>query len=133
MSYASQHVEIKNRFKASWVAITPVAWSNEYFIPPFPQSAWVRFTIRDGKARQLNIGEPAIIRYAGMIYIQIFTKPERGDVVALSLADRAKRIFHNWTGEVVQCRAAKIYNLGEDRYGWYQVNVAVPFIREERF
>lgn len=133
MSYAEAHNEIREHLFMSWADATPIAWPNVNFTPPNPQSSWIRLSISDGDSNQMELGSnPATIRYAGIIYVQIFTRLDIGDAVALQLADTVKQIFNNWCGVSVRCRAAKIKVIGNDGNGWYQVNVVVPFYRDER-
>lgn len=133
MSFISAHNEIRTRLNTEWANATPIAFPNVSFNPPSPPSVWIRLTVNDGESQQIDIGsKPATIRYAGVIFVQIFTVSNKGDAEALTLADNVKTIFNNWNGVNVVCRAAKIINVGNDGQGWYQVNVAIPFIRDEQ-
>lgn len=133
MSYLNEHNQIRGRLNTSWANATPIAWPNLNFTPPNPQVPWIRLFISDGDSNQIDLGaNPATIRYAGLIFIQVFTKVDEGDAEALQLADSAKNIFHNWCGETVRCRAAKVKVIGNDGFGWYQINVAIPFYRDEQ-
>lgn len=130
--FIGQHNEIVSRFVTEWVDATPISLPNVDFTPPNPQASWVAINIVDGDSNQISIGSlPAVIRYAGMIYVQIFTKLDIGYGDALELADAVKAIFNNWCGVNVRCYAAKIKTIGSDGNGWYQVNCSIPFIRDE--
>jgi hypothetical protein len=132
MGYADQHNELRSRFNVAWGITTPIAWPNLNFTPPNPQASWVRFQIVDGESNQIGLGAmPATTRYAGIIWVQIFTKQDIGDGAAYALADTVKSIFHNWCGNTVRCFQAKIKTVGNEGNGWFQVNVSIPFIRDE--
>ena len=132
MGFLAIYAEIQKRFRTSWAGTTPVEWPNELFMVPFPQSPWSRFSIPGCYSRQINIGQPAVIRLAGIIYIQIFTKQSRG-TEASALAEKVRLIFNNWHSDVVHCSYARVKHVGVDRQGWYQVNVAIPFRSDEEF
>jgi hypothetical protein len=65
--------------------------------------------------------------------ISVFTLLAQGDATALALADAAAGIFRNWGGTNIRCRQPRIVNIGPDGQGWYQINVEIPFIRDELF
>jgi len=52
---------------------------------------------------------------------------------ASALAEKVRIIFNNWHSDVVRCNYARVKHVGVDRQGWYQVNVAIPFRRDEEF
>jgi|SRR6185369_2609672 len=132
MSYLSQHNEIRKRLYDAWGSTTPIAWPNKEFTPPNPQAPWIRLSINDGEANQINLGStPSTIRYFGIIYFQVFVVQDKGDTQALTLADQLISYFHNWCGVNVRCRAAKVKIVGNSD-GWFQVNVSVPFYRDEQ-
>lgn len=130
MSYLAQDNEIQTKFRTSWGTTTPISWPNVDFTPP--DGSWCRFSVNDGESGQIGLGSlPATIRYSGTIYIQIFTKQNIGTSAALTLADQAKLIFNNWCGTTVACYAARVKKVGNTTDGWYQVNVSIPFRRDE--
>lgn len=131
--FEGEHNEIRGRLKTVWGSTTPIAWPNDDFTPPNPPTNWIRLTINDGESHQLGLGAlPAVTRYYGNIIVQIFTLQDKGDAPALILADSVKAVFHNWCGVAVSCRQAKIKTVGNDGNGWYQINVNIPFIRDEQ-
>lgn len=134
MSYAAADAEIRNRLIAIWAGATPIAWPNVSFEPPNPASPWIRFAVIDGDARILELGANKIKtahRMPGLIVIQLFDALQAGDGPIRTLADTAAAIFRNWGGATVQCFAATVKTIGDDGKGWYQVNVSIPFTRDE--
>jgi hypothetical protein len=131
MSYVNEHNQIRARFNTIWDDTLPVAWPNKAFTPII-DSPWVRLTIIDNPQYQVEIGNAAkTFRNTGLIVVQVFTTLDEGDSVALGHADTIAAIFRNWCGTSVKCRAASIFNIGNDGNGWYQVNVSIPFVRDE--
>jgi hypothetical protein len=133
MSFLAQHNEIRARLESIWGNTTPVSWPNKTFVPPNPQVPWIALSIKDGDSGQIGMGAlPATTRYAGVIWIQVFVSLDDGDPVILGLADQAKAVFHNWCGVSVRCWQGKIHTVGNDGNGWYQINVSIPFQRDEQ-
>ena len=131
MSYVDEHNQIRARFNAEWADALPVAWPNKAFTP-VTDTPWVRFTIIDNPQYQVEIGNAVkTFRNTGLILIQIFADLDDGSTVPLTHADTIAAIFRNWCGTSVKCRAASINNIGSDGNGWYQVNVSIPFVRDE--
>jgi hypothetical protein len=130
MSYAAQNLEIQARFKAAWGTTTPVSYPNVSFTPP--STAWVRLTILSGEESRLTFGaETNNYRNVGVIVIQVFTPANQGNAAALALADQAAAVFRGWCGATVRCRSATMREIGPDAAGKYQVNISIPFQRDE--
>jgi hypothetical protein len=131
MSKQTQDNELRTRFNTVWANRTTVAWPNAAFTPPSPQVPWVRFTITDGEGRQTTIGSPTNNHaHTGVLFISIFAPTNAGDAIANQRADEAAAIFRNWCGTNIRCRAVTIKSIGVFE-GWYQINVQVPFRRDE--
>ena len=132
MSEQTANNELRTRFDTVWANRTPVAWPNVTFTPPSPQASWCRFSITNGEAQQTTIGSTTNNhRFTGVIYIQVFTATNAGDSVALQRADEAAAIFRNWCGTNIRCREATIKTIGANADGWYQINVSIPYRRDE--
>lgn len=134
MSYQTENNELRARFNTQWGDRIPVAWPNASFTPPNPISPWCRFSITEGESQRTTFGANTNnVRHTGIIYIQIFTPSNTGDGVALQRADEAAGIFRKWCGTNITCRDASIKVVGSTGDGWYQINVSIPFIRDELF
>ncbi len=139
MSYAEERAAIETEFVANWPH-TPVDFEN---VEPVDRlktardagNPWVRLTINNGEADVAALGGSTLLyRHTGVITVQIFTEIGIGTEKARDLADKAaaifrgKRITHN--GTTVKCYAATARPAGSTG-GWYQINVTIPFIRDE--
>lgn len=130
MSFTAQQNELRTRFNAM-IGSTPVAWPNVTYTPT-QGASWVRFQVLDGEMKQFELGATLKgHRNMGIISIQVFAPLNAGETAALTLADTVCGIFRNWSGATVRCFAASIKDVGPDVSGWYQINVTVPFVRDE--
>lgn len=131
MSYVAEHNEIRTRFNTVWNNTLPVAWPNVEYTPTVG-TPWTRITIFDNPSAQVDIGSPLkTYRNTGLIIVQIFCELNKGNGTALGYADTVAGIFRNWCGSTVRCRAPHVEDIGNDGHGWYQVNVSIPFVRDE--
>lgn len=131
MSFADGQSQIRARLAAQWGITTPVDWPNSGFVPVIGVP-WIRLKVKEGRTRQVDIGDrKKTFRTPGFIYVQVFTATNIGNGPALALGDQVAAIFRNWCGSSVKCYAASVQDIGPDEKGWYQVNVEVPFVRDE--
>lgn len=131
MSYSSEETDIQTRFSTAWGATTPVSYPNVDFTPPV-DAAWVQFSLLGGAAQQVDLGTTATFRNIGVIVVQIFVPTGSGVAVAMGHADSAAAIFRRASFSGVTCRAPAIRRVGvDDSDTWYQVNVEIPFYRNE--
>jgi hypothetical protein len=113
-------------------AKTSIAWPNVAFTPP--STSWVRFSVIDGGSEWRSCGSPGSNRavHAGLVVIQIFVPLLSGESSARGLADDAAAVFR---GKVISgIRFAPAYmhlvpNSLAD--AWHQINVSIPFQRDE--
>ncbi len=138
MPYADELTEIETRLKAG-IPITTIPAnyiqlpSTKKFTQPAPQKSWLRLTVLNGASMQTTIGSPTNNhRMPGRIIVSVFTPLEGGVLPALQLADTVAGVFRNWSGTNVRCREASVIQVGRSS-GWEQVNVSVPFKRDELF
>lgn len=137
MGYASERVAIEGRWNTEWVtglpasARTQTAYENVPFEPP-ESDAWVRLTILNGEGKQISAGDPGnnTHRYVGVISIQIFTPAAEGSNAGRVLADHAADVFRNQTFGGVQAKVPHI-SASRTEAPWHQINVTVPFWRDE--
>jgi hypothetical protein len=126
MSFASERSVIESRFKDNWNT-TDIAWSNTSFDIP-SNDEWVKFTILNGATiyRSLDGGK----RHTGVIVVQIFVPVNTGTNTARVYSDTIASIFDSQSFNDVVCDTASIYTIGETGK-WHQMNVEVPFWRDE--
>jgi hypothetical protein len=121
------YVELRKRYNSGWTA-PPTEFPNEPFTKPSPATIWARFTIIDGDELQMDIGDiNKTFRATGILAIQLFSPLNIGEIDFLQKADTLADVFRNWCGATVTCRAASVRRVGADGFGWYQINVLVPF------
>ena len=126
---------------ASWED-TVVDWSDfnaGRFEPPAPdpaageQASWIRPSVRVGDARRAELGPVAIRRTTGVVIVQVFVPIGSGDAIAASLAASVAAIFRDLEQNGMQFLEPQPRPVGPEPDGaWYQVNVEIPFRRDER-
>jgi hypothetical protein len=125
-------VSVYQEFRKKYVEVCslPTEYPNEEFTRP--NSLWARFTVIEGEEQQLDIGsELKTFRTPGLLIVQLFAPLNSGSIGILSQADVIADAFRNWGGPTLTCRAATVKEIGNDGYGYYQVNVTVPFHIDE--
>lgn len=138
MSFADLRATIEGRFFAQWrtgspaALRTPVGWDGQAFTPPTDESS-VRLAIRQGDSINASIGDPGsnVVRYAGVVMIQIFTPGGLGSGAARALADLIRPIFTNWTDGGLRLRSMNIGTPIEDA-PYYMLPVSFPFDLDEQ-
>lgn len=139
MGYKSEFAALATAFKAGWVltggaARTPVAWPNVDFNPASSMAAWVRFNVVNGEAGLASIGVPGgnTRRHVGMIVVQVFVPLNTGAHIAREHADKVLDIFKNYALSGIRCRPGYAVDVGtSEADGWHQMNVTIPFTRDE--
>lgn len=129
-------------FNTGWAGATPIAWPGRDFEPPADLASFVRMTIIESDSRQIEIGHTTNqYREVGLIIFQIFTETDQGDGLALTLADNVANIFRSqqvtYTDGRAIFRAPQRRVIGPNSDGvsssagnWFQVNVSIPYIRD---
>ena len=118
---------------SAWTT-TDVVLPNDPKYTPIAGRPYVRATLRQGDAFQVEIGSPMVIhRYPGLLILQVFSPVGEADKPVKLLADalaalfrRAKRSF---TDGSITFRTPAVRDVGESG-AFYQVNVTVPFVRD---
>lgn len=130
--FSTQQSELRTRFNAIWASRTTVDFPNHTFIQPSPPAPWCRFRVTNGASDRMSIGAGTnLYRNLGIIFVQIFIPDDTDVTVGYGHADVAAGIFRDWGGATVQCRTPNIKEVGSDGLGWFQINVSIPFRRDE--
>jgi len=137
MSSVKENTAIRTLFNTGWGSTTPVAYPNEAFTPP-ADASYVVLSIKADDAFQVEISGPgAHSRHPGLIFIMIFSPPDRGNNAALALADTAAAIFRRNSSTFVDgrilYRQPSIETIGITDEGWFHVNVVIPYVRDSFF
>lgn len=137
MSFAGLRATIEGRFFAEWqtgspaAPRTPVGWDGQEFAPPIGEAS-VRLSILQGDSINASMGDPGsnVVRYAGVVMIQIFTPGGQGSGAARALADHIRPIFTNWSDSGLRFRSM---NIGApiENAPFYMLPVSFPFALDE--
>jgi len=139
MSYDEERKLITQHFVTKWEAGSNTkirrendSWDAEESVKG--ENSWVSITIVTGPGDQIELRENALHRYTGSVIIQIFTKMGVGSGLSGRLADEVITIFRRETLKIGNAsirflRPPTLVKVG-DAEGWFQVNVAAPFIRD---
>ena len=116
---------------AVYEAKTPIAWPNVNFTPP--SGPWVRFNVLDGEGTWRSIGSPGsnVAGYVGVVVIQVFVPLLSGESSARNLADDAAAIFQGQVISGIRFSLATFSLSNSVANDWYQMNVSIPFRRDE--
>lgn len=129
MSYLDQKIAIETLFETEWDDETLVIYENVEFSGGVEE--WVRLSIKNSDAFQASLGKDNhSYRYVGVVFVQIFTKPNIGARRAMELADKVSSIFKSKTVSGITFKvplAKPVVSFQE----WYQINVTVEFFRGE--
>lgn len=141
MSLNLERQAIESRFIQEWatgspaVALTPFGLPGHTFTPPVGQSS-VRLSIMSGESFNKSMGDPGsnLIRYAGVIHIQIYTKGGVGSKAATDLAELIRPIFTNWSDDwrdgKLRVRTMRAWPAVET-LPFYMLPVSFAFTRDE--
>lgn len=134
MSYSDAYSAITSKFEDEWNDRIPVHWENVVF-DPSDKDAWISFYAMSGDSAQASIGGSTnVFRHAGVIVAQIFTAFNIGKPEILGHVDAFCAIFRNKVFANIKTGAPNIVNVGIDQAtGRYQVNVSIPYYRDESF
>lgn len=117
MGFAASLKAIEERFAAGWAlhaATYPAAYGDAPFKVP-SASPWVRLTVAQGSAEQAELGAfgtPALIRYVGLVFVQVFvpqastTRPDR---VAAEVADLVAGVLQRRTLSLPSGGVVRLY------------------------
>jgi hypothetical protein len=114
----------------------PVSWPNRAVDQP-ASGPWIRFTLLDATGNQIEMGSVNNThRVVGTLILQIFVEADSGDGAALQLADAIGELyrqqvlnFPDASGHV-RMRDPVVKAIGNSD-AYYQVNLSIPFHRDE--
>jgi len=136
MSYEAETAVLTARFYAQFSVSQPsvgIAWPNAPFTPTTGVS-WVRFSVQQAPAEQIGFGSSSVRdRHYGTIFVQVFVPVETAVQTAMQIADDAAAALRRYATTGLFTRSASVQDVGPTPDGWYQVNVSVPYQRDEDF
>jgi len=136
MSYEAETATLTARFNSVFPGLQPtvsIAWPNAPFTPT-TGVPWVRFSIQQAPAEQIGFGSSSVRdRHYGTVFVQVFVPVETAVQTAMQIADDAAAALRRYSTTGLFTRSASIQDVGPTPDGWYQVNVSVPYQRDEDF
>ena len=130
MSFELAQQALENRMSALWTA-TPLQYDNTKFVPPV-NAPWVRMAILDGDSSQISLGgSNRTVRAVGLLTFQIFSPAASGGRISSRLVDQLTALWRMVTVGGILFRTPSVTRVGDAGNGWYQVNVSIPFQRDE--
>lgn len=137
MSFETERIAIETRFQTQWLTgspaalRTPVGMPGHVFTPPEGESS-VKLSILNGAGFNMSMGDPGsnLVRYAGLLTINILTPGGLGTKAARDLADLIQPIFTNWRSGTLLFRTM---NTGpaDETQPFYMLPVSFAFERDE--
>lgn len=132
MGWSSERKAIEARFSTNWTT-TPIRYENVPFVET--RTPYVALFIRNGDRNQITLGSNPTIRSVSLIIVQIFVPADHGNVLAKTYADTIAAIFDRAQfttddSNLISCQTASAESVGQAE-GWFQVNVTVPYTRDE--
>ena len=124
MSYDADRQTIEGLL--NWTT-TPVVWSGNAETPT--SGDWIRVNMLNAESYRSAIHQQHY-RHPGLLVIQIFVAKNSGNGVALRYGDTIAALYRGVTSGGIKFRAATVREIGPTE-GWYQVNVEIPFERDE--
>ena len=91
---------------------------------------WVRVNILNSDSKQVSLGNDPYFRYNGLLIFQVFTKLNTGSGRSTIICDIISAAFRAQRIGTIKFRSPTLTKVGENG-GWYQVNISIPFFREE--
>lgn len=137
MSFDSERSAIETRFLAQWVTGSPSSLRTAVGMPghaftPEPGNSSVRLSILNGEGFNRSMGDPGsnLVRYAGVLMINIYAPGGEGTKAARDLADLIQPIFTNWRSGTLLFRTM---NTGpaDETPPFYMLPVSFAFERSE--
>ena len=117
--------------EAAWTGRTPIQWEGLDFRPP--NGPWLRVAILWGEAFEQTIGGPGIGKneVVGVLSLSIFGRPGRGTGELEAYADVLRDAFNRAEIGKVRFGAPSGPRPAQEREGWIQMVVDIPFTLEE--
>lgn len=145
MSFEDQRKAIYQRFSTQWAltsyaATVPVVYENQPYKDTkgndvhVSTGPWIFISIQDGEGNQAGIANNPLLRYAGIILVQIFVREGSGISESRKIADVIEPIFrrvqllYGNSGYITCGIPYTSYTGTQD--GWYQRNLIIPFSRD---
>ena len=122
MTLNEMRAALESYIVANWTD-TPIAFDNDVFEKQ--EGSWIRCGLRPLRIENASLGN-VCQRIEALFTIQVFTPLNIGAGEAYGLSDKLIQLFSNQVIDGVNCYQATASYIGDEGYGWFQVNVSVP-------
>ena len=129
---------LEKRFELLWPTLgdTRIKWENAPWDEPEDDETWVAFSVVTTDGNLIGIAEEALVRYGGLVIIQVFQKERTGTGKANILAGQAADVYRRLEicedeSGLLRFRIPSKVTVGLNN-GWFQINVNCPYIRDQR-
>lgn len=128
MTYAEAVVAMQSFFNTQWASATPIVWGSDAPAKP-TDGTWVRFNVNHADGSQASMGSPGSNRFdrSGQVIVQIFQKQGGHGIDARDKASSALDIYSGAVDGGVRYENARVNEVGDDGFGFHQVNVIADF------
>lgn len=129
MSYNDERYTIENYLLSNWSSTDPqIEFPNN--LQESHPDLWVRVTIQSGNMNQASLGEDAMYRVKGVLFFQIFCKPNTGEGDSLVVVDKLTELFKSKRIGDILFYPPALQRVGVES-NWYQINLTFKYQREE--
>lgn len=130
MSYNDERRVIESYILDNWGPTDPhLEMSNS--VSQTYTDVWVRATIQSGQTNQVSLGDAPLYRAKGILYFQIFCKPNMGEGASLEVADKLVALFKSKRIGDILFYPPELHRVGVEA-NWYQINLTFKYQREEQ-
>ena len=112
-----------------WTGIpaASVDYPNKKVFDPAGKAIWARLSNIPGLSSAPEVGLTPCVRRTGVIIIQLFVKTYSGTLAITKAADTLVQHFQFFSQDGFDCFAVSASTVGDDGFGWYQVNIHIPY------
>ena len=128
-NYVQAVTAMQSFFNTGWAGATPIRWGADDPSEPANGINWVRFGIRHNDGLQSTMGSPGSnrFRHIGIITAQVFTPEGSYGVDARALASDMLELYQGKEDSGIYYYNVRADEVGNDGFGWYQINVVIEF------
>lgn len=128
-TYIEAVTSMQGFFNTGWDSATPIVWGEDDATPTPSEQAWVRFNITHNDGGQATMGSPNSnrFRHFGIITVQVFYPQGNFGIEARNLANNVLELYQGAEQDGIYYYDVRANEIGNDSFGWYQINVVIEF------
>lgn len=138
IEFEEEAMILEKAFETAWGNSTPVRWRNTAWQEPTPNAdddpcPWVSLSFITGEGRQISLNTQALVRYTGVVIVQLFQKENTGDREVRRLGAQAAAAYRKKqillpSGGHLDFGIPFATQVGQ-MHGWWQMNMNCPYQR----